>query len=237
MKREDSDKLPPSLARALDALAVEDARVEPPARIDIAALAAFRDVHGDRPKTEQTNVVPFRVPSRPVWIAAVAAAVLVAVFGVGLLMRGGAPHEPAAPVIAVTPGSDHGSASISTGTDAPAGGSRVETPTPGNSTWRSGRTSGIQSVRNTVRPQPKPAVQQPYEVTTDYYPLVAGADLASMDGGQVVRMRVPRASLSTLGFQMDSDRPDDDVTADVVLGNDGIARAIRFVQTFDTAER
>ena len=48
-------------------------------------------------------------------------------------------------------------------------------------------------------------------------------------------MELPRAQLAALGFQMNVERVDEPITADVLLGHDGVARAIRFVQTSSAA--
>jgi hypothetical protein len=58
-----------------------------------------------------------------------------------------------------------------------------------------------------------------------------------LDGGQIVRVEVPRSALASLGFQVNPQRADEPITADVVLGHDGVARAIRLVQTSHNTER
>lgn len=70
---------------------------------------------------------------------------------------------------------------------------------------------------------------QPEEISTDFMPLDGAGDLA-MEGGQVVRVELPRATLSAMGLPMNLERADERVMADVVVGPDGLARAIRFVR-------
>jgi hypothetical protein len=48
-------------------------------------------------------------------------------------------------------------------------------------------------------------------------------------GGQVVRMTVPRAALTSFGFDPGNPGGPDAVLADVFVGTDGLARAVRFV--------
>jgi hypothetical protein len=68
-----------------------------------------------------------------------------------------------------------------------------------------------------------------YEIATDYFPISSGSYLQPFDGGQVVRIRLPRSALMNYGLPVDPLRADEAVKADVVIGNDGMARAIRFV--------
>src|SRR5687768_5082095 len=71
------------------------------------------------------------------------------------------------------------------------------------------------------------------EVTTDFFPLTYSSVPAP--GGQLVRMQVPRTALATFGvasFGTPGDRSAT-VMAEVVVGNDGLARAVRFVRAVE----
>jgi hypothetical protein len=69
------------------------------------------------------------------------------------------------------------------------------------------------------------------ESMTDFIPLVADATPATpLEGGQLVRVQVPRAALASLGLPLNAERGNEPVTADVLVGYDGLARAIRFVR-------
>lgn len=48
---------------------------------------------------------------------------------------------------------------------------------------------------------------------------------------QVLRMRIPRSRFQALGWPVNPDRVDERVLADVVVGGDGVARAVRLVAT------
>jgi hypothetical protein len=61
-------------------------------------------------------------------------------------------------------------------------------------------------------------------------PLTYGAALSPNEGGQLVRVELPRSALASLGLPMNVERADERVKADVLLGHDGLARAIRFVR-------
>ena len=54
-------------------------------------------------------------------------------------------------------------------------------------------------------------------------------DLDSSEVSQVVRVELPASALSAAGLQVNSDMSSVTVKADVALGYDGLARAIRFV--------
>ena len=76
-----------------------------------------------------------------------------------------------------------------------------------------------------------PQIQQaPVEIYTDFFPLEEGDGPIEIDRGRVVRVSMPRASLLRVGLPVNMDRMDDAVQADLVLNEEGIARAVRFVQ-------
>jgi hypothetical protein len=68
------------------------------------------------------------------------------------------------------------------------------------------------------------------EIATDFIPLVQGDSLTLMESGQLVRVELPRSALISFGLPMNMERAYERVKADVVVGNDGLARAIRFVR-------
>jgi len=67
------------------------------------------------------------------------------------------------------------------------------------------------------------------EVATQYFALEQDTDLSALEGAPVVRMKLPRTVLTTFGLPMNPERAEEHVQADVVLGPDGFARAVRFV--------
>lgn len=68
------------------------------------------------------------------------------------------------------------------------------------------------------------------EIATEFIPLVYDDTWTAEETHQVVRVRVSRASLVSFGLPVDEDQAAGRVQADVVLGGDGMARAIRFVR-------
>ena len=71
---------------------------------------------------------------------------------------------------------------------------------------------------------------EPAEVATDFVPVGYGSALDLQEGGQLVRVELPRLALASFGLPVNMDRVDERVKADVLVGPDGLARAIRFVK-------
>ena len=93
--------------------------------------------------------------------------------------------------------------------------------------------SSIQAVSN-QRPRTSrrrgQAASRSSEVATDFLPLTFVDDSRAQESGHVVRVKVPRSALIAFGVPMNMERAGELITADVVVGDDGLARAIRFVQ-------
>lgn len=68
------------------------------------------------------------------------------------------------------------------------------------------------------------------EIATDFMPLGYLNAATLQDGGQIVRVELPRSALVSFGLPVNMDRYHEKVKADVLLGVDGLAHAIRFVQ-------
>jgi hypothetical protein len=68
------------------------------------------------------------------------------------------------------------------------------------------------------------------ELATEFVLVGYGNALDLQDGGQLVRVELPRSALAKFGLPMNMDRADEGIKADVLVGTDGLARAIRFVE-------
>lgn len=68
------------------------------------------------------------------------------------------------------------------------------------------------------------------EIATDFMPLRYLNPATLQDGGQIIRVELPRSSLVNFGLPVNMNRYHEKVKADVLLGADGLAHAIRFVQ-------
>ena len=67
------------------------------------------------------------------------------------------------------------------------------------------------------------------EIATDYLPLTYVAD-GDEQSGQVVRVEMPRSAMLALGLPVNNESTGAMVKADVIVGDDGLALAIRFVR-------
>ena len=74
------------------------------------------------------------------------------------------------------------------------------------------------------------------ELVTEFFPLAYGN--VPVRGGYVVRMQVPRDTLDRFGAATFDARHGESPTilADVVVGDDGLARAVRFVRVVNDTE-
>jgi hypothetical protein len=90
-----------------------------------------------------------------------------------------------------------------------------------------------------VRPAPQPSaagmlaaapVAVEEEADASFYPLPAAESLPAVENAMVVRVQLPVASLRLMGFPMDEELADAAVLADLLLGQDGLARGVRLAQ-------
>ena len=68
------------------------------------------------------------------------------------------------------------------------------------------------------------------EVATHFIPLSYTSAANLQDGGQLVRVELPRSAMVRFGLPVNMERYGERVKADVLVSADGLARAIRFVQ-------
>ena len=84
-----------------------------------------------------------------------------------------------------------------------------------------------------VVPVPKAAIQvarrvpRPSEAVTEFYPLID--DPLPFDRGELLRVSVPASAMRIAGVAVSEERVGEMVQADVLVGQEGLARAIRFV--------
>jgi len=68
------------------------------------------------------------------------------------------------------------------------------------------------------------------EVSTEFLPVIQGDAWTPLDGGRLVRVGLPRSAMTAFGLPVDEGRAPERVQADVMLSDDGLLRAIRFVK-------
>jgi hypothetical protein len=203
------------LTRGLQALASEMKDLEAPEHVEVKVLESFR----------ARKVVPIstrRWNSGRYWLAAVAAVLLIAMSVVALRWKStekpaesfAGSREPETPK-AIAP--------------------REETPKqveyqavaqpPQRYNPKRIRHSRLRSSENA-----QVASLRPSEIATDFIPLRYMNVANLQEGGQIVRVEVPRSALANFGLPVNMDRYNERVKADVLYGVDGLAHAIRFVK-------
>ena len=71
---------------------------------------------------------------------------------------------------------------------------------------------------------------EPNEVTTQFLSMSYISPVNLQDGGELVRVELPRSAMARFGLPVNIERYGERVKADVLVSADGLARAIRFVQ-------
>ena len=208
------------LTRGLRSLATEMASLSAPAKLESKLLEAFRTRHHVVPQ-----VVPIakRQSNARFWWAAVAAMLLIAISVVAFRLsmsssdepqQAGRTQQPTPEVIKQEPAPQFAndfSAPENDHVDAPV--------RPQRRALRPRRPANTQVANHTTR-----------EIATDFIPLSYMSAANLQEGGQIIRMQVPRSTLVKFGVPVNMDRYNEKVKADVLFGVDGMAHAIRFVQ-------
>src|SRR5579863_7801269 len=73
-----------------------------------------------------------------------------------------------------------------------------------------------------------PAAEE--EADASFYPLPEAEALPAVENAIVVRVQLPVSSLQLMGVPVGEERADDSVQADLLLGQDGLARGVRLVE-------
>lgn len=199
---------------ALRAIAAQDAREQAPARVEAALLHKFRQ-QVDAKRREQVRHDWTRLArvKAYAWYGAVAAAAVVAVFALGLIRSRVrlTPDQPARN----TPG-------------APL--AVTNSPSPNSAIARNPQQIGRPVVRPKAQQRSSPAAEaENSEEATAFYALPYADDLASLDGGAVIRVTVPRSALASWGVPVSGIGGAGPLPADVVVSADGTPEAIRLV--------
>jgi hypothetical protein len=231
-----------SLSAGLRSLSAATAVAQTPPRVEAALLEAFR---------RRSAFVPVTAPvlaGRPRWsrwsVAAAAAILVVSALAALRLLPAGAretvrrgasiaqPSQLSLPVpvegesIADRQGQRSAEAKqdqrLVPGAQFPRGSRDSQRGLVHDAGFNRGRTAG--GVR------PGAAVSPDEEIATDFMPLTYDGSLSQIDDGQLVRVELPRSALHSFGLPVSAERGGGRVKADVLLGHDGVARAIRFVR-------
>ena len=205
------------LTRELKSLAAEMNHLEAPDSVEAKVLQAFR---------ARRVVVPITVKrsNSRYWLAAVAAMLLIAISVVALRWQAGgdAPRETFAE-----------KQSPSEPKDEPK--SPVQNEPQRELEYQAVNDVPKRIERKPVRPRVRRSenaqlANHTREIATDFIPLRYMNAASLQDGGQIVRVELPRSALANFGLPVNMDRYNEKVKADVIFGVDGLAHAIRFVQ-------
>jgi hypothetical protein len=231
-----------ALTEGLRALAASQAKHDAPAHLEAALLTAFRQHDHNEERPVEIAPAMSQAKRRLYWAIGAAAAAILFVVALSVARlplkktdagtaRKTEPSSPTpsprreeatapSPVIAeddsleeqATPGPKYRFAS----NKLPASSRRTR---PGNGTAanRLAATDAVSNPNNS-------------EIVTDFLPLTYDAGTLAMESGHVVRVELPRSALVSMGLPMNMERANEPVKADVLLGDDGVARAIRFVR-------
>jgi hypothetical protein len=204
-----------ALAAALEALARADESEQAPPSVEDQVRLAFWTKTSRRLR-----------PSRVTWAIAAAAALAIA-FGAGLLW-----HRTVAPGLTGRPGQGSGlSNDRAAAIPAPAASQpdsrQAVKPKPSR---RTPTSHGLhhRPVQHAPAAPRQPEVL-PGQEMAGFLPLPFADREEPLGAGAVVRIQLSEASLGLLGVPVTEPASSQPVTADVVLGQDGTARAIRFV--------
>jgi hypothetical protein len=233
------------LSEQLRSVADEMKTLEPPSALEVKVLAAFRD------RNRVSAIQPARQSFgqsfgqslgslRRYWALA-AAAVLLFVFGMFAWQISSSRRrvEPA--------GSNNVTARVFETARTPSPSAIPETQTlikvsneiapkrlrPRRHRAPAQTATVAAATQSVAEPKVNSAKSAVEEIATDFVPVGYGSALDLRDGGQLVRVELPRSALTRFGLPMNMNRADERVKADVLVGPDGLPRAIRFVLTID----
>ena len=224
-----------ALIESLGALAETTENSAASAQTEAILLAAFRRHQEVATPPMQPTVVTLPtkqswLPRLPIWAYAAAAVLLVGAMGYASSVWNSARLAPQQ--VAVTP-----SPQVLAGISLPP----IKTD-DGLKTVKQNEKSRVKQTGNRERRNPiddGSSVQASLgelipiyreEVATDFLPLTHDAGTQPMDSGQVIRVQVPRTALASFGLPINIERANEPVKADLLLAEDGSARAIRFIR-------
>jgi hypothetical protein len=94
----------------------------------------------------------------------------------------------------------------------------------------SASVSGAMNAGARVAPQPEGGAETAEVFGSDFVPVPYGESMSPDDAGLVVRVSMTRSALGSLGYPVDEMHGEEMIQADLLVGEDGLPRAVRVVQ-------
>src|SRR5262245_48457526 len=206
-----------ALAAGVTAVVANLATREAPPRVEEALLAVFRQKCRGRAATPARSTPAWMAGSTR-WLFAAAAALILAVIATFAFFRHQSDHLLRERQIL----------ELSGGSSTPESAESFRADSAPGAVALVGDNQAPSRVPNRTRKGHTATA----ETTTDFFPLTDDEDddLGSLESAQVVRVELPASALVAAGLPADPETEGQTVRADVVLGQDGLARAIRFVR-------
>lgn len=212
------------LTTALRAAVAEESRAAP-GRVKANLLVEFKE----RAPEQTASPIKQRRLSR--WaIAAAAILAIVAIPVIARLIQTGHATQEAQVVVAPTPKETTRTRAslIDSQTDSSGERAALNDPDAGlNETPARIEKNKRRVARKTIaRANGKSSAS---EAMTEFIPLTYLAEATAIESGTVVRVEMARSTLLAMGLPVSVDRAGETIKADVVVGDDGLARAIRLI--------
>ncbi len=228
-----------SLAEGLAALAATTESQSAPLRVEETLLAAFRQRTATVAMPTTSNVVafPIRRNRAQLWALA-AAAVLIIAFGIIAVSQwkktpANSPTRELATVSSPSTKTEIIQSVETRSESVVAAADQSRKPVTFRKTIKLAEESDdgflVSSSLGDFTPLfDSPNAQQ--EIATDFLPLTYDDTDQAMESGQVIRVQIPRTALASFGLPIIPERANEKVKADLLLADDGSARAIRFIR-------
>jgi hypothetical protein len=195
-----------TLLSGITAVVAEIGSEGAPSRVETALQAAFR---AQTQATASPGIIPMTNGHRhwKSWkLAAVAAGIIILISVMAIFWRSSSTFEPPREESALSPNP----------AAPPVGPEQVAVQQAEN------RPQRLRHARPLNR-------TQEVELVTRFFPLREGEDLTALESLQVVRVELTSSALGEFGLLVEAETTNEPVKADVLVGQDGLARAIRFV--------
>ena len=206
------------LTAGLRAIAAEGQQWTAPARLEARVLGGFGKGRQESPSPGVPAAIAARGVGRHPWAryAGATAALIVCALWIGMRQARPQPQPAVPPVADAAPRAPHVGLSRAATTTAPIVAETVARP------GRPGRRTA------------KPAAARPVRAV-EFVVLPDALGLPAFESGTIVRVEVPVAELPAYGLKIPPDVSRSNVEADVLVGQDGQARAIRLVSEPDSS--